>query len=116
MIPFIQSGGLRALLVTTPERYPLVADVPTARELGYPQLERITGWSALYGPPGLDKEVIGKWAEALQKVAKDAAWIAQTEKIGSVPRILSPAATEAFAREQFETYDKLGRALGLRQE
>jgi hypothetical protein len=34
---------------------------------------------------------------------------------GGVPAIRSPADTEKFAREQYETYEKLGVALGLRK-
>jgi tripartite-type tricarboxylate transporter receptor subunit TctC len=113
MLPFVKAGQLRALVVTTPERYKDIPNVPTAREAGYPQLERITGWSALYGPPGMDKELVARWALALQKIAKDPAWIASTERIGSMPRILPPDETAKFAQEQFETYERLGHSIGL---
>jgi tripartite-type tricarboxylate transporter receptor subunit TctC len=112
-LSFIKSGQLRALMTTTPERYKEIPGVPTAKEVGYPQLERIIGWSALYGPPGMDKKLVAYWAGVLQKVAKDPQWVTATERIGSVPRILSPADTAKFVQEQFETYDKLGKAIGL---
>ena len=50
-LSFIKSGQLRALMTTTPERYSEIPNVPTAKEVGYPQLERIIGWSALTGRP-----------------------------------------------------------------
>jgi tripartite-type tricarboxylate transporter receptor subunit TctC len=110
---FIQSGQLRALMTTTPERYKEIPNVPTAREVGYPQLERIIGWSALYGPPRMEKSVVAYWAATLQKIAKDPQWISATEKIGSVPRVLSPEETARFVKEQFETYERLGKSIGL---
>jgi len=110
---FHKSGQARILVVTTPERYKDIADVPTAREVGFQFLERITGWSALYGPPGMSRELVAQWGEVLQKVARDPQWIASTEKIGSVPRILTPEQTAEFARLQFETYDRLAKSLGL---
>jgi tripartite-type tricarboxylate transporter receptor subunit TctC len=113
MIGNIKGGKLRALLTTTPERLKDIPDVPTAREAGYPQLEAIVGWSALYGPPGLPKEVVDRWVEVLNAAAKDSAWIAATEKAGSTPRVLSPAATEKFAGEQFGVYERLGRQLQI---
>ncbi len=113
MIGNIKGGKLRALLTTTPERLKDIPDVPTAREAGYPQLEAIVGWSALYGPPGLPKEVVERWVEVLNAAAKDSAWIAATEKAGSTPRVLSPAATEKFAGEQFGVYERLGRQLQI---
>ncbi len=112
-LAFIKSGQLRALMTTTPERYKEIPNVPTAKELGYPQLERIIGWSALYGPPAMDKKLIAYWSDFLQKVAKDPQWVGLTEKIGSVPQILSPAETARYVKEQFETYDRLGKAIGL---
>jgi hypothetical protein len=33
--------------------------------------------------------------------------------MGSVPRIMNPADTSKFVKEQFETYDRLGKAIGL---
>jgi tripartite-type tricarboxylate transporter receptor subunit TctC len=110
---FHKSGQARIVVVTTPERYSEIADVPTAREIGYPFLESITGWSALYGPPGMDAKLVAQWGEVLQKVARDPQWVGATEKIGSVPRILSPEATAEFVKVQFETYYRLGKSLGL---
>ena len=110
---FILSGQLRGLMTTTPERYKDIPNVPTAKEVGFPQLERIIGWSALYGPPGMDRKLVAYWGGVLQKVAKDPQWINATEKMGSVPRILPPEDTSRFIKEQFETYDRLGKAIGL---
>lgn len=112
-LAFIKSGQLRALMTTTPERYKEIPNVPTAKEVGYPQLERIIGWSALYGPPGMDRKLVAYWSGVLQKVAQEPQWITATERIGSVPRILPPEETARFVKEQFETYDRLGKAIGL---
>lgn len=113
MIGNIKGGKLRALVTTTPERLKDLPDVPTAREAGFAQLETIVGWSALYGPPGMDREVVERWSKVLQAAARDPQWISATEKVGSSPRVLSPAETEKFVAEQYAVYDKLGRLLGL---
>jgi tripartite-type tricarboxylate transporter receptor subunit TctC len=109
----LKGARLRALVVTTPERVKDIPDVPTAREAGYPQLEAIVGWSALYGPPGMPRELVNQWAQVLQQVAKDPQWIAGEERIGSIPRILAPHETERYVGEQFKVYEQLGRQLGL---
>ncbi len=113
MIGNIKGGKLRALLTTHPERLKDIPDVPTAREAGYAQLEAIVGWSALYGPPGLPRDVVERWVEVLNAAAKDAGWIAATERSGSTPRVLSPVETEKFAGEQFGVYERLGRQLQI---
>lgn len=113
MMGNIKGGKLRTLVTTTPERVKDLPDVPTARESGYPQLEAIVGWSALYGPPGMSKELVDRWAMALSTAAKDPQWIVATEKAGSIPRVLSPAETEKFATEQYAVYERLGRQLQI---
>lgn len=80
VLGFIKSGQLRALVTTTPERYKEIPDVPTAKEVGFPMLERIIGWSALYGPPKMDAKLVKLWGDTLQKVAKDTQWVSATEK------------------------------------
>ena len=113
VLGFVKGGQLRALLTTTPERYKEIPDVPTAREAGFPMLERIIGWSALYGPPKMDARLVKLWAETLARVSQDPQWVSATEKIGSVPRILAPEATAKFVQEQYETYYKLGKLLNI---
>jgi tripartite-type tricarboxylate transporter receptor subunit TctC len=115
MIGQIKAGALRPLLITTAQRSKALPDIATARELGFPQLESLTGWSGLYGPPGLPPEVVSRWTEALQKISQDPDWLRGNESIAGIASIRSPADTEKFAREQFELYEKLGDLLGIRQ-
>ena len=89
-------------------------DVPTAREAGYPQLEAIVGWSALYGPRGMSKDVIDRWVNTLAVAARDPQWIAATEKAGSIPRVMTPGETEKFAADQYAVYERLGRQLQIK--
>ncbi len=115
MLGQIKAGTLRPLLTTTAQRLKDLPDVPTARELGWPQLEALTGWSGLFGPPGLPPEVITRWSEALQKISQDPDWLRGNDAIAGIASIRSPAETEKFAREQFELYERLGELLGIRQ-
>ncbi|HEY4372184.1 MAG TPA: tripartite tricarboxylate transporter substrate binding protein [Burkholderiales bacterium] len=111
----LKSGTFRALMTTTHERLKDLPDTPTARELGWPQLELLTGWSALYGPPGLPAEVVNKWTDAFKQIAQDKDWLAGNAAIGGIPAVRSPAETEKFARAQYELYEKLGNTLGVRK-
>jgi tripartite-type tricarboxylate transporter receptor subunit TctC len=115
MVSQIRAGALRGLFVTTPERLAEVRDVPTAREAGVPEMEKIVGWTALMGPPGMPKEVVERWTAALASLSNDAEWLAGIAKIGGIPAIRSPADTERYVREQYELYDKLITTLGIRQ-
>lgn len=54
-LPFIQSGKIRAVAITSPQRSPLLPDVPTFQELGFPQLT-YTGWMGLWCNSALPAE------------------------------------------------------------
>ena len=111
----LKAGTMRGLLTTTTERLKEYPDIPTARELGLTPMEDVMGWSGLYGPPGLPADVVAKWVDVLKRLAQDPDWIKGNAGFGAIPAIRSPADTEKFAREQFEFYEKLGTALGLRK-
>jgi tripartite-type tricarboxylate transporter receptor subunit TctC len=114
VIPQVKAGALRGLFVT-PSRLPELPDVPSAAETGFPDMNKIVGWTALMGPPGLPREVVDKWTEVFQRLAKDPDWQQGNARIGGIAAIRSPAASEQFVREQYELYDKLVATLGIRQ-
>ena len=78
-------------------------------------MEKIVGWTALMGPGGLPKAIVNRWSEVFARLAKDPDWRAGNARIGGVVAIRSPAETEKYVREQYELYDKLVTALGIRQ-
>jgi tripartite-type tricarboxylate transporter receptor subunit TctC len=111
----LRSGALRALMTTTREPLKELPEVPTARSLGWPQMESLAAWSALAGPPGLPSEVVQRWSDAMTELARDPGWLAGNEKLGGIPAVRNPAETEKFVRAQAELYDRLSERLGLAQ-
>ena len=66
---YIQSGKVRALMVTTTKRSPAVPDVPTAREAGIPEQETVF-FQGILAPAGTPKEIINKWhADVVEIIA-----------------------------------------------
>lgn len=108
-----EGGGLRALAVTTPERLERFPGIPTASEAGFPELENILGWNALFGPKGMPQEAVDTWVAALARIKDDPEWIARTRNMGSIPRLLPPEETRTFVKEQVEKFEALGTALDL---
>src|SRR6266571_1422150 len=66
----IRAGTLRALAITSPERSPLVPDVPTCLESGVPGLVAVNWWGVLL-PAGTPKPVADKFYADLVKVMQD---------------------------------------------
>ena len=55
----IKAGSLKAIATTASNRIPALPDVPTVRELGYPNLE-LEGWNGLFAPAKTPKDVIDR--------------------------------------------------------
>jgi tripartite-type tricarboxylate transporter receptor subunit TctC len=111
----IKGNAMRALVTSASARLKDFPNIPTAKDEGIPNLEKVMGWSGLYGPPGLPAEVVEKWQAALKEVAKTSTWLNGNDTVGAIPAIRSPAETEAFAKEQFDLYSKLGADLNLKK-
>lgn len=105
----LKSGDLRALVVSTEERIPEAPDAPTADEVGMPNLELVSGWSALYGPPDLPQEVVNKWMNALEQIAEDEEWLRMVENRGSQAAIWGPERTTKYVKSQYELFRDMAK-------
>jgi tripartite-type tricarboxylate transporter receptor subunit TctC len=59
MLPFIKSGKVKALGVTSAERSPAASDIPTISESGLPGFVNL-GWFGLLAPAGTSKEILDR--------------------------------------------------------
>lgn len=74
LLPYVKSGRLRALAVTTRTRAPALPDVPTVEESGFPGFESIL-WHGLIGPKGIPRAIVERLHADLSAIlaSKDAA-------------------------------------------
>ncbi len=68
----IESGQMRALAVTSPERWPTLKDVPTMAEAGVPDFV-VTSWAGFVFPAGTPRPIIDRVSAAMRAIAADAA-------------------------------------------
>jgi tripartite-type tricarboxylate transporter receptor subunit TctC len=115
LLPQIQAGKLRGIMTSTIEPLASIPQVPPARDLGWPEMEKLAAWSALMGPRGLGRDVLGRWGEVLARLAQDKEWLAGNEKLGAMPALRTPAETEKFVGEQYRFFEALATRLGIRQ-
>ena len=115
LLGHLRAGTLRPLMTTTRDSLKELPNVPTARSLGWPEMESLAAWSALAGPSHLPRDVMARWNDALSKLAADPAWLAGVDKLGSIAAVRSSADTDKFVRDQYQLYERLAERLGLRQ-
>ena len=69
-VPAIRDGRMRALAVTSPERWPLLPEVPTMAEAGLPDFV-VTSWCAFAAPRGVPRAVVARANAAMREAVED---------------------------------------------
>lgn len=81
----IKAGKVRAIGVTGAKRSPLFADLPTARESGYPAMV-VDSWFAVFAPKGMSPELQARVGNALREVVADPATQQKLLEQGATPQ------------------------------
>jgi tripartite-type tricarboxylate transporter receptor subunit TctC len=103
-LPHVQSGGIRALATTGAQRSPLLPDVPTAQEAGYPALQA-EEWFGVFVPANTPAESVNRLNGAIRTVVNTAAFKTALAKL-SIDAV-SAAPTE-FAQLIKSDFDRWG--------
>ena len=96
MLPLVREGRIRLLAVTNPTRSPLVPEVPTAVEAGFPALQN-EGISGLFGWRGMPDALRAELAEQTRSSLAEPAAAERLRAAGMEPR--DAASPDAFAAE-----------------
>ena len=101
--PYIKSGKVRPILVTSSTRVASLPDVPTPAEVGLKDFE-IISFIGMYGPPGTKPEVVKKMNAAINAVLKEPAVIKSFQERGDQPGGGTPEQLDAMTRAQFKLW------------
>jgi tripartite-type tricarboxylate transporter receptor subunit TctC len=99
LLPQVQAGKAKLLMVTNRERSPLALDVPTAKEAGYPDLT-FDGVVGFYGWHDIPAELKERIAADVRAVGSDPAIRARIAGLGSAVRVGTPTEFAAVVEEQ----------------
>ena len=80
--PYIKDGKIKALAVTSPQRSPMLPDVPTVAESGYPGYEAMV-WFGMLAPAGLPEPLRAKLTDGLVQTLHAPAMKAYLEQQGA---------------------------------
>lgn len=114
-VPNVSTGRYRALAVLSSERLPLMPDVPTFRELGYPSIVGET-WYAIFAPAGTPKPVVDKLNGALRKITTSASFVEAMRKIGNEAKSSTPAELSQLTQQQSKAWSELIRRFSIKPE
>ncbi len=116
-VPAAKAGKLRALAVTSRERVPAFADLPTVHESGFPDFEYL-GWIVVFAPKGTPAAAMDRLSAAWAKASAEGAPRQRLEGMGmrAPERLTTRAALQAFLDAENERTAKLVRELGIKPQ
>jgi tripartite-type tricarboxylate transporter receptor subunit TctC len=110
-MPFVKTGKLKALAVTSAQRSPAAPELPTVAESGLPGYE-VVAWNGLLAPAGTPKAVIDRLSEELAKAMA----VAQVREKFSVQGFAAswdtPEQFGGFLRSEVAKWTKTVKASG----
>ncbi len=114
-VPSIKADKIRPLAITSKKRSPLLPNVPSFVELGYPKVEALN-WQGLIAPKGTPKAIIDKLNAAANEALKDPQlrelMLAQGNEIGGG----SPAEFAALVKSEASKWSAVVKSANIKPE
>jgi tripartite-type tricarboxylate transporter receptor subunit TctC len=114
-LPHVQSGAVRALAVTGPQRSSSLPDVPTVREAGYPALEA-TEWFGVFIPANSSPETVNRLNSSIRAAVNTDGFKQGVARLSVDTMSLSPADFAQLIRSDFERWKPIVQASGFSPE
>ena len=113
MVPFVESGQVRALAVSGDKRSPALPDIPTTAEAGMARYKAV-GWFGLMAPATTPASIVGKLSDAVAQAVRAPEVTAALRAQGIEPTASRPAEFASFVREQLELHRQLVKEVDLK--
>ncbi len=114
-VGMIESGKMRALAVTSKERWPTMKDVPTMAEAGIPDFV-VTSWASIEVPARTPRPIIDKLSAMMQKIAADPALQQRFLKAGARSIASTPEAAAAYAARERVMWKEMVKISGAKPQ
>ena len=114
-LPHIIAGKLRPLAVTTLKRSPLLPQVPTISESGFPGFN-IENWQGIFVPRGTNSQIVDKIATDIGVIAAEKNFYELLSAQGAVPAPLMPKEFAVFVNAESQKYSKLIKDSGAKPD
>lgn len=116
LVPQIESGALKALAVTTAERWKRMPDVPTVAESGVPGYD-VRTWYGILAPKGLPMPVLDRLQAALAAALAKPEVAARVENaVGATARTCTPEAMRSMVASEAARWRKVMADAGIPQQ
>lgn len=111
VFPYISSGQLRGLGVTTKDRSSYSPDLPAISET-LPSYD-VTAWYGIWAPIKTPDAIAERLSKEVNEVLKDPAVLQVLQKLGATPVQSSPQAFDRYVRAEMDRWGKLTRKMNV---
>jgi tripartite-type tricarboxylate transporter receptor subunit TctC len=112
-LPQIKAGNVRALGVSTLNRWPTAPEIPTIAESGVPGFDG-AGWGMMAAPAATPKQIVGRLHAELKAIIGSPEIQDQILKLGMIPGTNSSREElQPFINSEMERWGKIVRQVGL---
>jgi tripartite-type tricarboxylate transporter receptor subunit TctC len=108
-VPMIEQGKVTALAVSTPKRSPLLPNVPTIAEAGYPDAAYLF-WGGVMAPVKTPRNIVDKLHEIVQKALDVPGVQEKLTRLGVSPDPMTPEQFDKFFADDVATTIAIGKA------
>ena len=111
-LPHIKSGALKPLATLAEQRTTALPDVPTVRELGFPNME-LRGWNGFFAPARTPEPVIARLNQEIARAAQHPEVQRRLVEVGAEPIGSTPTELGEVVRQQIDKVRPLVSELKL---
>jgi len=111
--PFIQSGKVRPLAVTSAKRVATLPDVPTMAEAGVPGYE-VVSWQAMFAPAGTPPAIVQRLQTEVAAILKQPDVQERLAKLGVDPSGMAPQQLAEFQAAEIAKWAKVVKAANVK--
>jgi len=112
-LPHVRSGKLKLIVIGADKRSPVVPDVPTFAESGYPGYE-VSVWWGISMPSGAPEQVRSHLTRTFSDILNDAATRKRLTAEAAEPRDMSPAAIRKLISAEVAKWTEVAAAAGIK--
>jgi tripartite-type tricarboxylate transporter receptor subunit TctC len=113
LVELAKAGKIRVLATTNERRWHELPDVPSLKELGFPQFT-VHSWIALLGPAGMPPAVTARLNAAAGKMLQDPKALEQLKVLGVLPVFSTPEGLGRQIEADRDAYAKVAATAGLK--
>ena len=112
-MPYVKSGRLRVVAITSTKRSPLMPEAPTVSESGLPGFD-VSSWYGIFGPAGLPRDIVTRVNADITAVLGTADMKERLAALGADPAPMTPENLGQLVRDEITKWAKVVKESGAK--